>query len=239
MKRILLTALGFSLLTVFAAAQEPAPTRAIAASSCITKAAPGGSILPPIDCGYITPAKVHQLLKDPNTPDSVRLELEINHRRFLCLKPRLNGPCKIAKGGPLGGQLEHFDSTLVIDITGTGDFADYKRTLALDAYTITATSELDPNAETQTIANEMVAIEAVLKDDVDFSYLRIVAGTANGLESRGETTITRVGDGTWEIDSFFDIQYQIEVEADPKGALAGFSSSGKGHVTMQSVAGDR
>jgi len=240
MKLKSMTALCLLIFSIAAMAQDVVkPVRAIAASSCVTTAAPGGSILPPIDCGYISPAKVHQLLNDPNTSSSVKLKLQINHRRFLCLSPRLNGPCKVRQGGPLGGQVEEFDSSLVIDITGTDEFADYKRTIKLDAYTITATSKIDPDADVQTIANEMVYIDAVLENDVDFDYLRITAGTENGLESSGETTITRLDDGLWQVDSKFDIEYAIDMKSNPEGALKGFSTSNKGSVTMESVAGDR
>lgn len=243
MMKMTMTALCL-LFSVLVAAGDPSETpsadRAIAgAGACVTAKAPGGSILPPIDCNYISPAKVHQLLEDPNKPNSVKLQLHINHRRFLCMKPRLNGPCKITKGGPLGGQLEEFDSTLVIDITGVDEFKDYKRTLALDAYTITATSQIDPKADYQVIENQMVHIEATLTDDVDFNYLRIVAGTDNGLESSGRTTITRVGEDLYQADSEFEIEYAIDVEASEDGPLRGLAASSKGIVTMHSVAGKK
>ena len=55
--------------------------------------------------------------------------------------------------------------------------------------------------------------------------LRIQAGQSFGLPSPGHTTLTRLPGGDFNVDSFFDITYQIEFQGSPGGILAGMSGA--------------
>jgi len=61
--------------------------------------------------------------------------------------------------------------------------------------------------------------------DPDFDILRFTAGTANGLPSPGHTTLSDLGAGQWNVDSFFDITYTIDFQGAPGGQLEGLSGT--------------
>jgi hypothetical protein len=82
----------------------------------------------------------------------------------------------------------------------------------------------------------MFRLEGELLGDPDFTTFRIIGGTDSGLPSPGHTTLTRLPDSTFVVDSFFDITYQIEFQGAPGGALDGLSGTTQGTVRMQ--AGD-
>ncbi|MHC4659045.1 MAG: hypothetical protein ACYS83_07710 [Planctomycetota bacterium] len=69
--------------------------------------------------------------------------------------------------------------------------------------------------------------------DPDFCTLRIRWGTDYGLPSPGHTTLTDLGDGTFDVDSFFDITYQIEFEGCPDSVfLSDYAGTTVGTVRM-------
>ncbi len=85
----------------------------------------------------------------------------------------------------------------------------------------------------QTFPNEMVFLQGNLFGDPDFASLDIVAGSGNGLPpSTGNTTLTDLGNGTFVVDSFFDIDYRIDFVGAPGGALDGMSGSTTGTLHM-------
>ena len=61
--------------------------------------------------------------------------------------------------------------------------------------------------------------------DPDFDLLRITAGSDVGMPSPGHTTLTDLGGGNWNVDSFFDITYRIDFVGHPGGPLSGMSGS--------------
>jgi hypothetical protein len=63
--------------------------------------------------------------------------------------------------------------------------------------------------------------------NADFDSLRITAGSAHGLPSPGQTTLTRLGPpgSDWDVNGFFDISYEITFVGAPGGALDGLSGS--------------
>lgn len=64
--------------------------------------------------------------------------------------------------------------------------------------------------------------------DPDFDLLRVVMGNDFGLPSPGHTTLTDLGGGNWNVDSFFDITYRIDFVGRPGGPFAGLSGSTTG-----------
>jgi len=237
-KSILITCLLLASVTVSAQTKVASGKAAAPAASgaCFVSAGPTGVVLPPIGCGYITPAQVHVLLNDPSTPASVIMQLWIDHANFLCLSTGTPGPCQVHPGGPLGGEVEVSDTTLTLEIFGTGELEGYRRSVVLKADTITATGPRDAKAPYQDFANEMMHLDAVLEGDEDFKLLRITAGTENGFDSSGRTTIKLRRNNLYEVTSFFDINYEIEFVGD--GKLEGLSAISQGKVTMEAQAGE-
>jgi hypothetical protein len=73
----------------------------------------------------------------------------------------------------------------------------------------------------------MIRLDGQLFGDPDFCTLEVRAGSFHGLPSPGHTTLTRLGPpgDPFEIDSFFDIAYEIEFVGCPGSILDGMSGT--------------
>ena len=186
----------------------------------------GTVTLPPPGCGYLSPRQVHMIIS--GLPPGTTIELEPLHARFVCP----GGVCG-QPGGNLGGQRETFDSLLIFQLSGTGALADFRRTLRVPAAVVTDTAPRTPGDPIQSFVTDMVNLQGSLTGDPDFADLTIVAGSTNGLPSPGHTLLEDLGDGTFNVDSFFDITYQIDFQGAPGGALEGLSGSTQATVRME------
>jgi hypothetical protein len=71
--------------------------------------------------------------------------------------------------------------------------------------------------------------------DPDFCDLQVTSGSAFGLPSPGHTTLTKLGDGRYHVDSFFDITYRIDWSGCPGSPLDGLSGSSTGTARFEQV----
>ena len=186
--------------------------------------ASGTALVPPKACVYIPVADYHRL-KEAGFPVAL---LNMWHFGFINVVLDWNHVP--------GFDLEEFDSTLTIEIDGEGSLEGYKRKVEVEAHCKVETGVRGPG--NQTFSNDMVYLYAELEGDADFEYLRISVGTELGLEaSTGETTLTALGDGTFQVDSFFDINYQIEFQGSVGGPLDGYGDTFVDTVRMEAVSG--
>lgn len=176
----------------------------------------------PPDCTYRTPDDIHRL----NLADQAKFEAQ--HKRFLNVVS--------LPGGNLNGQIERFDSTLVLTISGIGGLEGHTTTVELPTRCETHTGPRDTAADFQRFDTEMVALEGSIQGHPDFEYLRIVAGSANGLPSPGSTTLTRKENGDFLVDSRFFMNYRIEFRGAPGSWLQGVEVSEEAVVTVQAFA---
>ncbi len=187
--------------------------------------------LPPPGCEYLSPDEVHEIIN--GLPAGTEIKLSPRHRAFFCQQP---GGCG-QPGGNLGGEVEQFNSELVLQLEGTGSLAGFRRTLRVPTTVETHTGPRTPGDAVQSFPTDMFNLQGNLVGDPDFASLQIVGGTNNGLPSPGHTTLTDLGDGTFQVDSFFDITYQIDFVGAPFGALAGLSGSTQGQTKVRAQAG--
>ena len=196
---------------------------------CIAPDNSGTVDLPPTDCNYLNPFDQPARIID-GLPSGTTIEIAVRHADFSCAisenhRPPAGGGCG-APGGVLGGEIELFDSNLILQIEGTGTLSDFRRTLRLPAAAETHSGPRTPGVGVQTFPMEMMSIQGILPaGDPDFGTLTVTAGTGNGLPSPGSTTLTDLGDGNFQVDSFFDITYQIDFIGADGGALEGLSGS--------------
>jgi hypothetical protein len=61
--------------------------------------------------------------------------------------------------------------------------------------------------------------------DPDFCTFRVLGGTDFGLPSPGQITLARRPDGKFEVESFFDVTYQIEFEGCPGSQLSDYAGT--------------
>jgi len=139
------------------------------------------------------------------------IEVHVQHYQF-------NNASELP-GGNLGGHRQTYDATLVMLMTGTGNLAGFNRAIFMQLPgCVSDSGPRVPFSPQQNFPRDFVFMQGEIFGDPDFDVLRLRAGTNFGLPSPGQTTLTDLG-GTYNVDSFFDIEYQIEFQGAPGSVL--------------------
>jgi hypothetical protein len=196
----------------------------------------GTVTLPPAGCEYLSPNDVHVIID--SLPPGTTIELAAIHNDFIC-----NGQtvCSVpipalqceTPGGSLGGNVDCFGSTAELDISGTGALAGFQRTIFVPLDVEVHSGPRTPGDPVQQFPTEMVQLQGQIFGDPDFCVLQIAAGDNFGLPSPGQTWLTDLGNSTFQVDSFFDVVYQIDYLGCPGSVLEGFGGSTTGTLRMQ------
>jgi hypothetical protein len=186
----------------------------------------GTVTLPPAGCGYVSPNDLHEMIK--GLPPGTTIIIDVKHHKFFC---RQSGSCNFP-GGPLGGEVENFSSLGTLQLTGTGQLAGFSRTINIPLEVQTATSPRTVGAPVQKFTTDMRRIQGSITGDPDFALLEIVGGTDNGMASPGQTTLTLQADGTYTVESNFQVGYRIRFVGSSTGRLRGFGGTTVGSVNM-------
>jgi hypothetical protein len=129
-----------------------------------------------------------------------------------------------------GGTTSSYDAQLVLPMVGTGTLAGYMRTINMPLLSASQLMDFDarvPNTSPQSFDGDLRRMQGQIAGigDPDFDLLRITAGGDFGMPSPGHTTLTNLGGGNWNVDSFFDIEYRIDFVGRPGGPFSGMSGS--------------
>lgn len=139
-----------------------------------------------------------------------------------------------APGGTLGGNLQQFDGTLQLSMTGTGLLSGFSRSISIDLSgpmaNQTSTAPRTPGTSPQSFDLELFRLFGEIVGDPDFDLLRIVGGSDFGLTSfsMGSATLTDAGGGSWSVSSDLWVPYRIDYVGAPGSVLLGRSGSSPG-----------
>ncbi len=199
------------------------PATAGVSNQCVVMDNGTGTVdLPPQGCGYVSPNDLHAMIN--GLPPGTQINIDANHSDFFNVT---RGP-----GGSLGGEVEQFQSVLIMKMKGTGMLAGFNRNIGLPLQCETHVGPRTPGDPVQSFATDMASAQGAIGGDPDFDLLRITAGTVFGMPSPGHTTLTRLPNGSYNVDSFFDITYRIDFIGRMGGALSGMSGSTTGTIRM-------
>ena len=161
--------------------------------------------LPP-GCGeYVTPQEVHTIYTNPGGGILETVLLDSSHHSFL-------NPVITPLAG--GDELEEFDSTLSGTVRATLPFGGSTLTAnfpyQLQGPVQVVTSGKTGNI-TGTFQTEMIAMDLI--GNVQGFEIRIRESPT--IASLGQVTITDIGGGEFQIESFFDVHTEVSVDGDP------------------------
>jgi len=200
----------------------------------------GTATLPPIGCEYSSPDEVYEIWD--GLPPGTTIELDGPLTEFsccpdgcpFCSMPLQPDECEMPGGTFIGGDGHCFEATLFFELNGTGELAGFSRQIAFPVFVEVHTGPRNPRGPFQQFDSDMVRLEGEIVGDPDFDILKITAGTDNGLlPSLGETTLTQLPSGDFNVDSFFDIFYTIEFQGAPGSVLEGMQGISPGTIKMR------
>jgi uncharacterized protein YheU (UPF0270 family) len=127
-----------------------------------------------------------------------------------------------APGGSLGGEICTFNAWFDWDVTGTGTLAGFNRHIVVPVSGEIHIGPRTPGDSIQTFAVKIDNMYGQIFGDPDFCEFIVRAGTDYGLAGTGQTTLTKLPAAQFDVDSFFDITYQIQFEGCPGSVLDGY-----------------
>ena len=189
----------------------------------------GGTITLPADCNFIgdEPMMIIDGLPPGTTIELgpiIQAPFTCQHDYYPCSLPLAQGVCE-GPGGSLGGDGHCFEATLDLSVTGTGELTGFNRHLAVYIGLEIHTALRTPGDDLQSFNAMVYRLQGELFGDPDFCTFRVYGGMDFGLPSPGHITLAKLPNGTFQVESFFDITYQIEFEGCPGSVLDGYAGT--------------
>jgi hypothetical protein len=196
--------------------------------TCIALDDGTGTVDLPADCPYYAPLEPMNIIN--GLPPGTTIELVPWFYNFFCDEftscslPIPGVGCE-GDSGSLDGNYHCFEGTLRFDVTGTGELTGFNRVILVPISCEIHTGPRNPGDSVQSFAADMRSLYGQLYGDPDFCEFIITAGTDSGLSSPGHIVLTDLGNGYYEVDSFFDITYQIDFTGCPASQIEDYSGT--------------
>lgn len=165
----------------------------------------------------------HGKVTDPNVSWQEKCQLAIEHGRLALLRTDI--------GGGLGGTRELGTSTLHVMMFCPDQVADLEIPASFTVDTAPHPEELGP----MSFDTDMYAIEGSATNVGIFASIHLVGGTSNGTKSPGHTSLIAADDGSYAVNSTFNIGYHLEFEGAKGGPLDGASGTIDSSILMTAV----
>lgn len=221
------------ILTLLASAAAAAPP-------CVVPDNGTGTVdLPPAGCEYPGETAGDLYVITDGLPAGATIEMVPIHKNWICGLPL--GTCTILPpfgvcelpGGSLGGTASCAGAVVEFQVSGTGSLAGFLRTLAVQLDWEQHDAPRLPGDPVQSFPSRLFRMQGELFGDPDFCTYRIRAGDQLGLPSSGQTVLTDLGDGTFNVDSFFDVTYEVEFQGCPGSPLEGMAGTTQGTLRIR------
>ncbi len=139
----------------------------------------------------------------------------------------------VVPGGIHGGEKIFTTEIVEMQLTGTGLLVGFNRMLNLPAFAQVDIGPRNPGDAVQAFPSDLIELDGAIFGDPDFDFLSLRVGQNFGLPpSPGFTTLFDIGGGEFEVDSFFDVFYEIEFVGAPGGVLDGLFGTTQDFVSM-------
>ena len=183
--------------------------------------------LDPPGCDYHTYGPI---IHGPGLPSAAELR-QGRHKDFV--------EGRKAPGGLYNGTISQFNSKMEFQLVGINENEGYTRTIILDVDCEAHAGPWNPDDSVISFDTHMVRLEGSIGDnDPDFESLRIIGGLDNGYESPGHQTAVRQEDGTYMLDSMFEIGFRLEYVGAAGGPFEGYAGTSEGTATVKAFAPD-
>ena len=138
-------------------------------------------------------------------------------------------------GGILGGTQSTFDGVMVMQMTGQGTLAGFLRTIPMQVSCIVDWAPRVSGDPYQGFSATIVALSGDVLFDPDFDSIELVSGAVFTLDSPGWTSLTRLGPAgsPFQVESFFDVDYEISFVGAPGSVLDGLSGTTRDQALMR------
>ncbi len=168
-------------------------------------------------------AAYHAIIDNPNATFSQKCQAAIDHRRLSVFRSDL--------GGSLGGTREYGNSVLHFTLLCPEPVATFDIPATFTVDTAPHPTELGP----MSFDTDMYAIEGSATNVGVFSSVHLVGGTSNGAKSPGHTSLIPADDGSYAINSTFNVGYHLEYVGAKGGPLDGVAGSIDSNILMTAV----
>ncbi len=198
------------------------PALSFAVSTCEIPDRGDGTIDLPAVCPYLTRIETMDLISGFPPGTEINCDATLGMYTGIVTSP----------GGTLGGEIQQFDAQLILQMSGSGSLAGFTRTTSVAVAVEMHSAPRSPGDPVQTFPILVYRFSGEIFGDPDFCVFRIAAGNDFGLPSPGTTELTQLPSGNFDVESFFDITYQIDFTGCPGSALEGYSGTTTSTVRM-------